>query len=378
MTEHSRFWDGTSTGHASEAPYDFASELSEAFSAVMGIEGTTNKGGVLRGLTTFRGSATGKLTASGTGSPVAVSTGIGMVYGSWYWNDASINMTVPTPAGATRYDRIVLRKDWVLQTVILVRIQGAEGAGVPPALGAGTAKDTANVAIATNTTYTQTFGTCWDYTLYTLQITTGGVITLTDVRDFLPVHGDQTGESGNKHDWGNINGRPAFSGSVTNVAPGQAGAAGSAGTISDGGHTHAVPFEPWAHSTVTRNFAGTTLADHSDLQLSLEVGTYEFDAWLLYNTGSVGDGIKLDVTFGGTATLLVSYGIGQDPTTITSIVTKSMPASFGADGSSADNAVHVHGVVTVTVAGTLKVRCAAIVSAVGTLAGSSINAKKVA
>jgi len=106
------------------------------------------------------------LIATGAVSPVAVNTGRALVYGTWYESDASVNVVVATPAGATRIDRIVLRKSWASQTVRITRIAGAEGGGAPAV--------------------TQTAGTTWDLPLYRASITVGGVITLTDDRDFIP------------------------------------------------------------------------------------------------------------------------------------------------------------------------------------------------
>lgn len=106
-----------------------------------------------------------ELSASGAVSPVAVNTGAAIVYGFPYWNTVSENVTIPTPAGSTRVDLIVLRADWTAQTVRLTRIAGTEGAG-PPSL-------------------TQTDGVLWDLPLWQASITTGGAITLTDQRAYV-------------------------------------------------------------------------------------------------------------------------------------------------------------------------------------------------
>ena len=66
---------------------------------------------------------------------------------------------------------MVLRAGYVAKTVIAL-LAGAEG-GAAPAL-------------------TQTDGTTWEYSLAQVSITTGGVITLTDERDILPVNGPRT------------------------------------------------------------------------------------------------------------------------------------------------------------------------------------------
>jgi hypothetical protein len=106
-----------------------------------------------------------ELAATGGTSPVAINTGAAMVDGKLYENTVSVNVVIPTPAGSTRIDRIVLRKDFAGQTVRIFKIAGAEGTGVPPAI-------------------TQTDGTTWDLPLCQVSITTGGIITLTDERRF--------------------------------------------------------------------------------------------------------------------------------------------------------------------------------------------------
>jgi hypothetical protein len=106
------------------------------------------------------------LAATGTSSPVAVNTGSALVYGIWYENDASENVTIPTPASATRIDRIVLRASWSAQTVRITRIAGTEGSGSAPAM-------------------TQTANTTWDIPLANVSITTGGVCTVSDQRTYV-------------------------------------------------------------------------------------------------------------------------------------------------------------------------------------------------
>lgn len=106
-----------------------------------------------------------ELSASGATTPVVINTGAAVVYGFPYWNTTTVNVAIPTPAGSTRVDLIVLRADWTAQTVRITRIAGTEGAG-PPAL-------------------TQTDGVLWDLPLWQASITTGGAITLTDQRVFV-------------------------------------------------------------------------------------------------------------------------------------------------------------------------------------------------
>jgi len=107
-----------------------------------------------------------ELEVTSASSPVAVNTGAAYVYGFPYWNTSSENVAIPTPSGATRIDRVVLRAGWVAQTVRITRVAGTEGLGTPPAL-------------------TQSDGVTWDIPLAQASITTGGVITVTDERVFV-------------------------------------------------------------------------------------------------------------------------------------------------------------------------------------------------
>lgn len=159
MTERSRFWDGLATGDATEAPYDAPTEFAAVMMAMTQAAAITNKGGVwLDDTNDFSISSTGA-------NNQRIATGRAQVYGSWYESDANVDVTIPTPAASTRVDRIVLRKSWSAQTVRVTRIAGTEGAGVPA--------------------MTQSAGTTWDVPLYSVSITTGGAMTVTDNREIL-------------------------------------------------------------------------------------------------------------------------------------------------------------------------------------------------
>lgn len=157
MAESSRFWTTNNTGDGPTAGYsaaNFQQFVRETF-----ITDTANEG-VLYGI----GNA---LAVSGTSSPVAVASGAALVYGFYYTNDASLNVTIPTPASNPRIDRIVLRVSWAAQTVRITRIAGTEAASPSaPAM-------------------TQVANTTWDIPLATVQITTGGACTVTDGRTFV-------------------------------------------------------------------------------------------------------------------------------------------------------------------------------------------------
>ena len=150
MTELSRPWSGTTIGDAGPYSDDQWSDIFRTFLAhVIASQGVWE--GQLN-----------ELIATGAVSPVAINTGRALVDGVWYESDASEDIAIATPAVNPRVDRIVLRKDWALQTIRLTRIAGAESAAqVPPAPA-----------------LVQIDGTTWDLPLWQIHITTGGVITL--------------------------------------------------------------------------------------------------------------------------------------------------------------------------------------------------------
>ncbi len=154
MAESSRFWTTgtTNDGATTYSADNFGQFVRESFMTNLAAEG------VLYGILNA-------LAVSGTSSPVAVASGAALVYGFYYSNTASVNVTIATPAALTRVDRIVLRVDWTNHTVRITRIAGTEGAGTPA--------------------MTQTANTTWDIPLATVSITTGGVITVTDARTFV-------------------------------------------------------------------------------------------------------------------------------------------------------------------------------------------------
>lgn len=152
MTEISRVWGGTTPGDAGPYTLDHWGDIWDSL-----FNRNVANGGVLHGLN-------GELAVSGTISPVNVVAGFAMVNGTWYRNDASMTVAIPTPGAATRIDLIVLRKSWAAQTVRVTRVAGVEGGGAPA--------------------LTQSDGVTWDIPLAQVSITTGGVITVTDTRAY--------------------------------------------------------------------------------------------------------------------------------------------------------------------------------------------------
>ncbi len=161
MAEASYFWATTGTGDGTGAGYS-AANLFTIFRALL-TGSSANAGGVAPDYLN-------KLAVSGTATPVTVATGAALVYGCPYVNDVAVTVAIATPTTSTRIDRIVLRATWAAQTVRITRIAGTEGAGAP--------------------SMTQSAGTTWDVPLATVSITTGGVITVTDAREWILPNAD--------------------------------------------------------------------------------------------------------------------------------------------------------------------------------------------
>lgn len=172
MTQRSFHWDGASVGDADALTvnaadgigYRLANEDYESPLVDYGFRmlwnGHGNRG-VLKGWLN-------ELAVTGVATPVAVNTGGAIVYGMPYENTVSVNVAVPSPTTDTRQDRIVLRRDWSAQTVRITRIAGVEGGGIPAMTQSAAPSGTG----------------IWDIPLATLSVTTGGVITVTDAREY--------------------------------------------------------------------------------------------------------------------------------------------------------------------------------------------------
>jgi hypothetical protein len=155
MTERSLFWDGTA---GDGGPYNQTHMMDIFFNTILGSRGDQ---GVLYNWLDG-------LEVTGIASPVNVAAGGAVVYGMFYESDAAVSVAVPTPASdKARYDRIVLRRDWVLQTVRIARITSTEEAD------------------PTAPTLTQTAGVTWEIPLALLYIDDAGVITVTDEREYV-------------------------------------------------------------------------------------------------------------------------------------------------------------------------------------------------
>jgi hypothetical protein len=156
MAEKSLFWttngtgDGTSGGYTATEFYDFVRRL-----LITDQEATQ---GVLKNVLN-------ELVVSGSSSPLAVASGCAIAHGFYYENSSSLNLTVTTPITGTTGGRVNLKVDWTAQTVRAVVQMNTDGTAAIPSL-------------------TQTAGSEWSIPLATFTITTAGVISLTDVRNY--------------------------------------------------------------------------------------------------------------------------------------------------------------------------------------------------
>lgn len=162
MTESSMFWttndtgDGPATGYTQTQMFQFLAALT------VGITGV-NRGGVLPDWLN-------ELEVTEGSGNVQIDTGAAMVYGIPYFNSAAEVIAVSTPVTSTRVDRIVLEADWAAQTVRMAKLTGSEGGGAP--------------------SLTQNAGTTWEIPLAEISINTGGVMTITDQREFAMMVAD--------------------------------------------------------------------------------------------------------------------------------------------------------------------------------------------
>ena len=173
MTQRSLHWDGVSLGDAdalienaidgvgwrmSNALYEspFIDRMSRAL-----WNGTGNRG-VLRAWANEL-----VVSAPGAVSPIRIETGAAIVYGLYYENTVALNKIIVTPTNDTRHDLVVVRRNWALQTARVYVITGTEGGGVPALVQSPAPAGTG----------------IYDIPLASITITTGGAITVTDLRE---------------------------------------------------------------------------------------------------------------------------------------------------------------------------------------------------
>lgn len=172
MTQRSLHWDGSTIGDANLLTENVADGIGYRLGNAnyesplvdrmfrMLWNGDEDRG-VLKGWLN-------ELAVTGVATPVAVDTGGAVVYGMPYENTSSVNVAVTTPTTDTRQDLIVLRRNWSAQTIRITKIDGVEGGSAPSATQS---PDPTGTGI-------------YDIPLASISTTTGGVITVTDLREY--------------------------------------------------------------------------------------------------------------------------------------------------------------------------------------------------
>ncbi len=159
MAERSRPWSGIVTGDSGPYSDDQWTDIFKtALASVIASQGV------------FQEQLNEFDITSVAATPVSVQSGRAAVNGIWYESDASTSLTiVNATAGNVKVDRIVARADWVLQTVRLVVVAGANVAANP-----------------VPTALTQVDGTTWELPLWQIHVTDAGVLSFfADDREFV-------------------------------------------------------------------------------------------------------------------------------------------------------------------------------------------------
>jgi hypothetical protein len=108
------------------------------------------------------------LAATATTNKVTISTGAAVVDGKPYLCSVAGDITIPSAVGGgnTRIDRIVLRANWISQTVRLYRIPGTDAASPSAPV------------------YSSTRGSSFDVLLWQATVNASGAVTLVDERQW--------------------------------------------------------------------------------------------------------------------------------------------------------------------------------------------------
>lgn len=162
-------------------------------------------------------------------------------------------------------------------------------------------------------------------------------------------------------------------------------ALGDASAATDAMNRQSVRISAFKASDTDRS-STTTFADDSDLVLALGAGTFSYECMLLYRlvTATTG-GIKFALPFTGTRTLhrVAHFQYNGALSAFPNGSASSLESGFSVGGSSADTdyMVWLSGIITVTVAGNLKLQWAQSISngnAARLQAGSLLVASKLA
>lgn len=135
MTEYGLPFDGILIGDATKAPYS-ATEWARAWQLMQSLGSSFPDYGVFKGTGNGTNMPLDVLAMSPVSSSIAVQIGAALVDGRFYENTAIETLTVSANAsGNPRIDTIVIRLDYVLQTVRLAVKQGSPaGSPVPPTM----------------------------------------------------------------------------------------------------------------------------------------------------------------------------------------------------------------------------------------------------
>lgn len=301
-----------------------------------GSAARANKGGV------FFGELNSLAPATVGTSPVTIDTGAAIVFGSIYENTASVNVAIPTPAGATRIDRIVLRKSWSAQTVRITRIAGAEG-GAAPAM-------------------TQTEGVTWDIPLAQATITTGGAVTVSDSRENVffvsgsvpsQILFDVAGTSGANNVGASSAGHVHQLGTPAIPSTQAFNDLADTGTGNDPAredHKHAMPKVHRAYKTA--DALATGLLD-AQLQAPVLAGEiYTFDGTIMYTDASLANiGLTISIPIGSTLSYSAIGADPADPTQTKVLVSLSALTQLEFAASAVAKGIHYRGTVAIGNAG---------------------------
>lgn len=169
MTEISRPFTGrTSQGALGDAgPYS-AEQWAQTWRTMIGEGADEANRGVIRGVDNMLE----VVASSPADTNVVVKSGAAVVQGRWHYNSADVNVAIAANAsGSVRHDVIVLKCDYVAQTVRIAVHQGTPAAGIP--------------------TLTQSVGVIWEIPLAYLTLASGFATIpqtlITDLREYANI-----------------------------------------------------------------------------------------------------------------------------------------------------------------------------------------------